>query len=348
MNFNYDAMVNKSIPEDFGQVNGTPILNKNQVLAEVNKVLEKDDPSVEYILVKPFSYFPLLFGYGFNFNSYGHSAVRYKDPNGNDIVMNVEGKKEGKLMVQFYDATDYFYGTDGKSIASQKGVYNRDMVGIRVEKLDQKDINEMHEYFLHLREQEQKYHNKKFNIALGPILNTIGNILPLPEYGNCAKWTSEGLKRAGVVTSVSMWPKSVLIDMFENYKDTKAKTKDNISIVYYESPSQAKLSYGTRDLTLELVAPLQYVRSFFYSNLKYYSNCVVRVPKDSIEAKVLLNPFPKQQSQFRNTVNNPIFIAGSVITSALLIRRGARNIGFRPIYNAKMWMKNTFNKNKSI
>lgn len=130
-----------SVPKDFGQVDGTPISNKCTILSEIDDVLEKKSPSVEYILCKPFAYIKLPFGFGFNFNSYGHSAVRYTDSDNNDIVMNIEGKVEGKPMVQFYKASDYFYGTDPNKHGSQKGaMYNRDMVGIRIENVDPNDV----------------------------------------------------------------------------------------------------------------------------------------------------------------------------------------------------------------
>lgn len=331
--------MSNDVPDDFGQVNGTSISNKLTILNEIDNILETNTPSIEYILCKPYAYFKLPFGYGFNFNSYGHSAVRYTDPDGNDIVMNIEGKVKGKPMIQFYKSSDYFYGTDENTHGSQKGaMYNRDMVGIRIENVDSNDIKKMHEYFKELSADGFEKH-KKFNIAIGPILNTIGKFIPLPEYGNCAKWVSEGLLRAKVTTSVSMWPKSVLIDMFENYKKTNTKELDNMNIVYYYRPEEAKRSYGTNGLSFEGVAPLQPLRSFLYSDLTRYASALVYVKKGSIVAKPVVNPFPKPPSQFRNTVNNKYVITTSVIVSCVGIRYGYKRINFS---NVKRNIKEIF------
>lgn len=311
------------VPEDFGDVDGTTISNKDTILDEINGSLGKtENPSIEYILVKPFSMVN-LFGFGFSYNAYGHSAVRYTTPEGKDVVMNIEGKKEGKFMVQFYGASDYLYGTDSNKTGSQKGVYNRDMVGIRVESVSKEDIEKMHKYFLELRDQEQK-HLKKFNIIFGPIMNFIGRFIPLPEYGNCAKWTSEGLKRAGVTTSVSIWPKSILIDIFENYKKTNVKRRDNMNIVYYVRPEKAKLAYGTHARPFEGVAPLQSLRSFVYSDLTKYANRYVTVGKDDTYANITINNNPKSPNAVRNILNNTYFVMGSVLVTTLMIKRGAQ------------------------
>lgn len=330
-----------SVPEDFGQVDGTPISNKDTILSEVDTILERPPASVEYVLCTAVSNIE-IFGYGLSFNSYGHSAVRYTDPDGNDIVMNIEGKVEGKPMVQFRKACDYFYGTNSNKHGTQKGaMYNRHMVTIRIEHVDPEGIKKMHEYFLELEKEGFKNH-KKFNIAIGPLLNTLGNFITLPEYGNCAKWVSEGLLRAGVVTSVSMWPKSVLIDMFENYKRTKTKTTNNMNIVYYYRPEEAKRSYGTKGISFEGVAPLQPIRSFLYSDMTRYANALVYVKKGSITARPVINPFPKTPSTFRNVVNNKYVVTVSVFASCVGLRYGYKRINFAHV---RKTVKDTFTFN---
>lgn len=332
----------KMVPDDFGSVNGTPISNLNTILKEINLSLgTAKNSDVEYILVKPFSHLK-IFGYGTNYNMYGHSAVAYRLPNmypcvfcgkeygecnhTRDIVMNIEGKKDGKFMIQFYSKTEYLYGTDAKQIALQKGAYNRDMVGIRIENVDDVDIAKMHNYFLHIRDNE-KSGMKKFNIVFGPLINTINKWLfseiNFPEYGNCAKWTSEGLKRAKIATSVSIWPKSILIDIFENYnKSTINYDLNNMHVVYYERPINAKLSYGKGGAPIEAVAPLQLFRSVVYGDMRAFADCIVKVPENSITAEVIRKQNPLQPDPLRNIVNNNYFIIGSCLTSILLYKRG--------------------------
>ena len=329
------------VPSDFGEKNGTPIENKDTILLEINKALGRENPSIEYILVKPFANIKLPFGYGLNYNSYGHAAVRYKHPEtDDDIVMNIEGKREGKFMVQFYEASDFFYGTKEGKIASQMGVYNRDMIGIRIEDVNIEDIKKMHEYFLDLMDQESKK-VKKFNIIFGPVINTVGKFVSLPEHGNCAKWTSEGLKRAGVVTSISIWPKSILIDIYENYFRTSVKSQNNMNIVFYKRPESAKLAYGVNaPYPMEDVAPFQWIRSMMYSNMIKYSRIYVKVPENEYKAVIDVNDNHIKPNMIRNIVNDNRFILASVMMTVFLYKKGFSKF--------KSTMKNIYAKYKNI
>lgn len=341
-------LILNEFPKSFGEVNGTPISNKDTILQEINKAVDQPtNPSIEYILVRPFIVIPLLGGYGINYNSYGHSAIRYTTPEGHDVVMNIEGKKDGIPMVAFYEATDYLYGTGKDKHGSQRGVYNRNMVGIRIENVSKENIKKMHVYFLKLREYDQMG-LKKFNIVLGPMLNfltrgiigwLIGHdkhikdeydasynfsnydlqLIKEIEYGNCAKWISEGLKCAGLITVTKVWPKSILVDIFENYKGSQ------LNIVSYQQPKKCQLAYGFKGITLgESVAPLQPFRDFAYSDLTGYSNCIVEVPSNTIKAKIIINPNPIKPNAFRNIVNNNWFVAFSAITTLVVLRHSAK------------------------
>ena len=109
------------------------ITNKETILQEINASQGKSaNPCIEYIITRPFGYLKLPFELG-NYNTFGHSAVRYTQPDGKDVVCNIEGKEKGKLFIRFYEPSEYFYGTDPERNGSQKGVYQRDFIGIRVE-----------------------------------------------------------------------------------------------------------------------------------------------------------------------------------------------------------------------
>lgn len=312
------------MPSDFGKINGSCISNKITILSEVNNSLGySKNPDIEYFLSRPYTFIPLLFGYGINYNSYGHSSLRY-NLNGEDIVVNIEGKRDGKVMIVMYNPTEYLYGTNPETNGAQRGVYNRNIVGIRVENVEQENIKKMHNYFLELQEEEKKGY-KKFNICFGPIINMFirGTIKWLKyndiknnvdsklnyeeikkiEYGNCAKWISEGLKKANVCTATKTWPKSILIDIFENYN--KDKFKSDINIVCYQQPEHSILEYGYRKITLfESVAPFQPIRDYIYSNLLSYAKCIVTIPNDDIKAKITINLNTIKPNKFRNIVNN--------------------------------------------
>lgn len=333
---------------NFGKLNGTPISNKDTILSEINEKLATDkNPDVEYLLSRPYSVIPLLFGYGINYNFFGHSSVRY-NLNGLDIVANIEGKRNGQVMVVFYDAKEYLYGTNELTNGAQRGVYNRNIAGIRIENVSHNKILTMHNYFLDLQEQEKNGY-KKFNLFAGPLINFIirgiirwcknhslkcnleysifddfnyeatQNI----EYGNCAKWISEGLKRANICTDTKTWPKSILIDIFENY------TESDTNIVLYQQPEHSILEYGFRRFTLfESVAPLQPIRDYIYSNLLSYARCVVTIPTDGIIAIPQINPTTKTPDKIRNIVNNnwAVFVSTIIFApiSYVLLKKSAK------------------------
>ena len=84
------------------------------------------------------------------FLRYGHVAVRYTTSDGVSRVMNILGTydTDGAHMVNFVEPSDYIYGTAGwKSFAQQGGAYNRDIVGVRVERCAPGAIDAMHAYF---------------------------------------------------------------------------------------------------------------------------------------------------------------------------------------------------------
>ena len=196
----------------------------------------------------------------------------------------------------------------------------------------------MHRYFLNLREREER-HETAFNIALSPIINAL-RYLPLPlgiaEAGNCAVWTSEGLKRAGVVLNGSLWPKSIFIHIFENAPLTAIGSHENVSVVSYRRIKHAHRSYGTNTDGLEGVAPLQSLRSLAYRDLEWFADAIVEVPDGTIEATVTRQEHPLQPSAVRNLTNNNGVIAVSVLFGFFVARRYSR--GFtKGIVPRKYW-----------
>ena len=146
-----------------------------------------------------------------------------------------------------------------------------------------------------------------------------------PEYGNCSRWVSSILLEANLVTTYFVFPKTVFINMFENYEKLNIGTKSNMSVVFYEQPENIKnLKYGTSEKPLygEVIAPLQLFRNYFYNNLKPYANCIVTINPKSFTAVPILNPNPVQPSKIRNVVNNKFFIIGSIISSIMIYKKG--------------------------
>jgi len=342
------APIEDSGLQKFGLMNGQPISNKDTILQEINEKLGKNldsHPSVSYILTRPFGLLTLPFGLGsINYNTFGHSALPYRSPDdGKDIVVNVEAKEHGKRFIQIYDAKEYFYGTDPEKCGAQKGIYQRDMVELRVEDVDPEQIARMHSYIQELithneeavRTAEemklsyQNYGQYRFNLFFGPLLNMLRIVFPtFPEYGNCARWTSSMLLKAGLTTNYFVWPSTVFINMFENYSRLNIKSLSNMHVVYYEQPSHVQtLAYGVRARPIwfdKHIAPLQTFRNWFYGDLKHFANVIVKVPERSTTAVVQVVEEEKvhKPNEWRNVLNSKYFILPSVIGSILMYRKG--------------------------
>ncbi|KNC50790.1 uncharacterized protein AMSG_06688 [Thecamonas trahens ATCC 50062] len=301
--------------------------NIEGVLPAVDAALGvKHPPSIEYILVRPFSALRIPgTDIGISYNNYGHSAVRYTLEDGTQKVMNIAGSSG---LVSFFTPEEYIFGTN----SPQGGITHRDMVSVRVENIPPEAVRAMDEYYQELASQNEKG-LAKFNIILGPILNALRFILPrnsLAVRGNCAYWTSSGLEKAGIVTGRSMWPKSIFIDILENAEHTAAASHDNVHVVSYRRDRAATRSYGIDAQPISGVAPFQPIRSFFYFNLESFAHAIVSVPLGSATPEVQLTDDDDRAkpSTLRNVVNSrPVAIA-SVISSLILIRYALRRLRF--------------------
>ena len=128
--------------------------------------------------------------------------------------MNIVGGDPKSAMVTFVPPDEYLFGLEK---GAQRGVYNRDMISVRIENVEPERIIAMDKYFQELAERGVRK-EAKFDIILGPMFNLLHTILPasilgIAERGNCAMYTSRGLKRAGLVTRTSMY--AIYHDMME-------------------------------------------------------------------------------------------------------------------------------------
>lgn len=311
------------IPDDFGEPGGTPISNKDTILEEIDTSLNRKQPSVEYLVCLPWTQFKIpVLGIGISYNYYGHSAIRYKLPKEDgtyeDVIMNIEAKREPNLnnILKFYDAPDYLFDMT----ASEGGIYTRDILTVAYENVPDEKILEMHHYFEQVKDHSLTGH-KQFDIMLGPIWNIFSQLFPrLSERGNCAKWTSEGLKKAGIIDSTHVWPKNIWITMFE---DQKQKVKP--TVVLYEKVQHCPKKYGIHDINISsYTAPFDWIRSFTYRNPKEYADCIVHVPENDYKAVVKVNHDPIKPSHIRDVMNSNIFIGTSVTVCGLISYRVSR------------------------
>ena len=136
---------------DFGRRNGGAIANKASILSDVDDALTGGrPPDLEVLLADHLTAVdsPAAEWAHTLFLRYGHVSVRYTTSDGRQRVMNILGGVEGADMVNMVDPSDYLYGTHGwETYAQQGGVYNRDFVGVRVERCAPGAIDALHAYY---------------------------------------------------------------------------------------------------------------------------------------------------------------------------------------------------------
>lgn len=141
----------RRISSDFGARDGTPISNKSAVLGAVDDALGVGrPPDLEVLLTEHLTDVSTPFSEAVHAGllRYGHVAVRYTTSDGAQRVMNILGGVEGADMVNFVEPSDYVYGTRGwETYAQQGGAYNRDFVGLRVERCSPGAVDAMHAFF---------------------------------------------------------------------------------------------------------------------------------------------------------------------------------------------------------
>ena len=136
---------------DFGRRNGGAIANKASILSDVDDALTGGrPPDLEVLLADHLTAVdsPAAEWAHTLFLRYGHVSVRYTTSDGRQRVMNILGGVEGADMVNMVDPSDYLYGTHGwETYAQQGGAYNRDFVGVRVERCAPGAIDALHAYY---------------------------------------------------------------------------------------------------------------------------------------------------------------------------------------------------------
>ncbi|EFC46136.1 predicted protein [Naegleria gruberi] len=116
------------------------------------------------------------------------------------------------------------------------------MISFRFEEWPEEYIKQMHEYFVETQKLGD-LNMAKYSMVNGPIYNLFKGFSwfsGIAERGNCAYWTSNGLKIAHILNSSTMWPKYASIklytkvilnkqELWEKWTDFKKKSTDMIN-----------------------------------------------------------------------------------------------------------------------
>lgn len=222
------------------------MLDHDDLMKKIDsEVNSPSDRCVEYIFTKPkWSYF---FKFLVNdsqsaMNPYGHSALRYVDPDtGEDTVMNVCGLK-GKKLINFIPAHEYLFTDIFHEGNEQGGVFNRSFLGVRVENVDKEKIRELHKYFKELQVKQDKGEIRFFLLPFS-FLNPIRRLLGRPMVGNCSHWTSLGLKHIGLLPRTYSWPLLLYFEMIRAQMATKFKSLNIVSYLGLTYPVEPEGSF---------------------------------------------------------------------------------------------------------
>jgi len=111
---------------------------------------------------------------------------------------------------------------------------------------------------------------------------------------SCALWTSKGLVEADLLKLPNPWPKSIWVDLYENWARAD---RSNVHVVSYRRIHQAQLSYGKPLYAPSAVEPLNTLHNFSYINLEKFADVIVEVSENSTRA-VARRQEPQLQPSF--------------------------------------------------
>jgi hypothetical protein len=215
-------------PPQLGALNGPCIRNKKTILHDVDRALHPDaprPPDVEVLVTEHLAYTgnPVSRFLHHHLIALGHVLVRYTTSDGEQHVMNILGGdalKRGGRMVNFAKPEEYLYGTEGYDGWNQQaGVYNRNIVGVRIEHAPEGVVDALHAYYkaLDMRSEIREDEGEKplssalldptfrphsasrlarFELFGGRVSNFVAGHLP-PVVGSLLNLTRERLMGAG-------------------------------------------------------------------------------------------------------------------------------------------------------
>jgi hypothetical protein len=137
------ALSSAARPTQLGALGGPCISNKHTILHDVDRALSPSSPrppDVEVLHTAHLAYTGSRLSRFLHHRliPLGHVLVRYTTSDGQQYVMNILGGdalERGGRMVNFGSPAEYLFGTEAfNGWCQQGGAYNRDIVGVRIER----------------------------------------------------------------------------------------------------------------------------------------------------------------------------------------------------------------------
>mmetsp|Transcript_5052 Transcript_5052/g.14881 ORF Transcript_5052/g.14881 Transcript_5052/m.14881 type:complete len:386 (+) Transcript_5052:23-1180(+) len=277
----------------------TYLLNKASCLRELDAALgHSGPPAVEYVFVE--SLLP-DFGNRWVGVGFGHAAVRYTLPSGQQRLVNVTrggagGVESDTPLVQIYeDPADYYFGSNGNG-----GIFSRSVCLVRVQHWDADSVLAMDHWFRGVAHAFQRVNEDAqakvgFNHC-GALLDTARVVLGLSETGitgNCSNWTSQAMVLGGLSKRIHSFPKAILVDMVDHLlldrarKDADKAREPLVQIAYLDRAGQLrrpKPSSVRHAVWHSMVAPFYLLKTWLYWVLCRYGDVIVSMEAVAADA----------------------------------------------------------------
>jgi len=268
------------------------LANKGSILDELDRSLGYSaPPAVEFIFVE--NVLP-DFGSSWIGLGFGHAALRYTLPSGEQRLVNITrggagGVETSTPLVQFFeDPADYLFGTEG-----QGGIFSRSICLVRVQHWDPDSVLAMDHWLRGVahafqRENEHALARVSFNHC-GALMDALRLIFGLEEQGitgNCSNWTSNALLLGGLTKRQHSFPKAIVADMVDHLildRERNQGRQGGVHVAYLDRagglrrPVPSKLR---RRAWHSMVAPFYFLKTWLYWDLRRFADVVVCVERE--------------------------------------------------------------------
>jgi hypothetical protein len=197
---------------ELGERDGPGISNKDEILEDLWRRMGRGEPVAVVGVVR-------------GSTPFGHAFVAYERGEGDRCELTVANivRSDEIDMVNFLPLREYLFGTaHWREGNPERGAYNRDFVLVAIYDRQTVDVRSMDAYFSNLQ-QRAREGTARFDLLTSRLRNWWSTWNPFSvtlralgvkrwrERGNCARWTSEGLRAGGILRSNTIWPPRILV-----------------------------------------------------------------------------------------------------------------------------------------
>jgi len=266
-----------------------------KIRSELEKILPFNKRYIGVILTYPpfISWIKNLFNFNSSFNWYGHSGIICSDGK-NSKIINISGGNEP--LVSYHDLVDYFLTDHTPPGDQQGGIFNRSFLISIKKDVSSNDITKLQDYFKDLKQRE-KDGKVKYGLIWFRLTNIFNRMFNRPIRGNCAYWTTEGLKHVKLLNHSTIWPTLALVKYFlTHFKDSDKQNMIYLKSLKYREEPQGSFLYPFYGLL--------YGYSSIWSMNKILSDIQIKIVKNKNEYDLKVKHRPNIRERWDKFVKN--------------------------------------------